>query len=356
MEIRFEERKQLKQKPGPNDELGFGKIFTDYMVLVDYNPEQGWHDPRIVPYGPLNINPGAMVFHYGQSSFEGLKAYYIDDETIHLFRPEKNFERMNKSNERLCIPQIDPIEFTKYIMEAIRIEKDWIPKEDGKSLYIRPLIIATDEGLGVHSSKTHQFICMFCPVASYYKDGIKPVKIYVEHGYKRAVKGGTGFAKTAANYAQSLKSQEEAEEAGYAQVLWLDAIENKYIEEVGSMNIMFVIDDTVITPELNGSILPGITRDSALQLLRAKGYKVEERKISIDELIQAGEEGRLQECFGTGTAAVISPVGEILHNGKTYVINGGKIGPVAQDIYDTITMTQHGKIKDEYGWIRKIKL
>ncbi len=354
--IRFEERKELKTKPTKDAELGFGRIFTDYMILADYTPEEGWHDARIVPYGPLNYNPGAMIFHYGQSTFEGLKAYYIDEHTIHLFRPEKNFERMNNSNERLCIPKIDPKEFTEYIIEALKIEKDWIPKENGKSLYIRPMIVATDECLGVHASKTYQFVCMFCPVASYYKNGIEPVKIYVEHDYKRAVKGGTGFAKTAANYAQSLRSQEEAELAGYAQVLWLDAIERKYIEEVGSMNIMFVIDDTVVTPELNGSILPGITRASALELLRDKGYKVEERKISIDELIGAAKEGRLKEVFGTGTAAVISPVGEILYEGTHYVINDGKIGPVAQDIYDTITDTQYGRIEDKYNWVRKIRI
>ena len=354
--IRFEERKELKTKPAKDAELGFGRIFTDYMILADYTPEEGWHDARIVPYGPLNYNPGAMIFHYGQSTFEGLKAYYIDEHTIHLFRPEKNFERMNNSNERLCIPKIDPKEFTEYIIEALKIEKEWIPKENGKSLYIRPMIVATDECLGVHASKTYQFVCMFCPVASYYKNGIEPVKIYVEHDYKRAVKGGTGFAKTAANYAQSLRSQEEAELAGYAQVLWLDAIERKYIEEVGSMNIMFVIDDTVVTPELNGSILPGITRASALELLRDKGYKVEERKISIDELIDAAKEGRLKEVFGTGTAAVISPVGEILYEGTHYVINDGKIGPVAQDIYDTITDTQYGRIEDKYNWVRKIRI
>ena len=354
--IRFEERKELKTKPAKDAELGFGRIFTDYMILADYTPEEGWHDARIVPYGPLNYNPGAMIFHYGQSTFEGLKAYYIDEHTIHLFRPEKNFERMNNSNERLCIPKIDPKEFTEYIIEALKIEKDWIPKENEKSLYIRPMIVATDECLGVHASKTYQFVCMFCPVASYYKNGIEPVKIYVEHDYKRAVKGGTGFAKTAANYAQSLRSQEEAELAGYAQVLWLDAIERKYIEEVGSMNIMFVIDDTVVTPELNGSILPGITRASALELLRDKGYKVEERKISIDELIGAAKEGRLKEVFGTGTAAVISPVGEILYEGTHYVINDGKIGPVAQDIYDTITDTQYGRIEDKYNWVRKIRI
>lgn len=354
--IRFEERKELKTKPAKDAELGFGRIFTDYMILADYTPEEGWHDARIVPYGPLNYNPGAMIFHYGQSTFEGLKAYYIDEHTIHLFRPEKNFERMNNSNERLCIPKIDPKKFTEYIIEALKIEKDWIPKENGKSLYIRPMIVATDECLGVHASKTYQFVCMFCPVASYYKNGIEPVKIYVEHDYKRAVKGGTGFAKTAANYAQSLRSQEEAELAGYAQVLWLDAIERKYIEEVGSMNIMFVIDDTVVTPELNGSILPGITRASALELLRDKGYKVEERKISIDELIGAAKEGRLKEVFGTGTAAVISPVGEILYEGTHYVINDGKIGPVAQDIYDTITDTQYGRIEDKYNWVRKIRI
>lgn len=355
MNIKFEERKSLKQKPDMND-LGFGRIFSDYMILADYDQENGWHNPRIVPYGPLNYDPGAMIYHYGQSTFEGLKAYYIDEHTIHLFRPEKNFERMNNSNDRLCIPRIDPEEFTSYIIEALKIEKDWIPKENGKSLYIRPMIVATDECLGVHASKTYQFVCMFSPVASYYKSGIEPVKIYVEHDFKRAVKGGTGFAKTAANYAQSLKSQEEAEEAGYAQVLWLDAIERKYIEEVGSMNIMFVIDGTVVTPELNGSILPGITRASALELLKEKGYKVEERKISIKELIQAAEDGRLEEAFGTGTAAVISPVGEILYEGKNYIINGGKIGPIAQEIYDTITDTQYGRIEDKYNWIRKINI
>lgn len=355
MKIKFEESNLLKQKPNMED-LGFGRIFSDYMILVDYNQEKGWHDPRIVPYGPLNYNPGAMIFHYGQSTFEGLKAYYIDDNTVHLFRPEKNFERMNKSNDRLCIPRIDPEEFTNYIIEALKVEKDWIPKETGKSLYIRPMIVATDECLGVHASKTYQFVCIFSPVASYYKSGIEPVKIYVEHDYKRAVKGGTGFAKTAANYAQSLKSQEEAEKAGYAQVLWLDAVERKYIEEVGSMNIMFVIDGTVVTPELNGSILPGITRASALELLKEKGYKVEERKISIEELINAAETGKLEEVFGTGTAAVISPVGEILYEGKNYIINGGKIGPIAQEIYDTITDTQYGKIEDKYNWIRKINI
>ncbi len=355
MKIEFEERKILKQKPDMED-LGFGRIFTDYMILVDYNQEQEWHNPRIVPYGPLNYDPGAMIFHYGQSTFEGLKAYYIDEHAIHLFRPEKNFERMNNSNDRLCIPRVDPEKFTNYIIDALKIEKDWIPKESGKSLYIRPMIIATDECLGVHASKTYQFVCIFSPVASYYKSGIEPVKIYVEHDFKRAVKGGTGFAKTAANYAQSLKSQEEAEKAGYAQVLWLDAIERKYIEEVGSMNIMFVIDGTVVTPELNGSILPGITRSSALELLRDKGYKVEERKISIEELIQAAEDGKLDEAFGTGTAAVISPVGEIFYEGKNYIINDGKIGPIAQEIYDTITDTQYGRIEDKYNWIRKINI
>ena len=353
--IRFEERKELKTKPAKDAELGFGRVFTDYMILADYTPEEGWHDARIVPYGPLNYNPGAMIFHYGQSTFEGLKAYYIDEHTIHLFRPEKNFERMNNSNERLCIPKIDPKEFTEYIIEALKIEKDWIPKENGKSLYIRPMIVATDECLGVHASKTYQFVCMFCPVASYYKNGIEPVKIYVEHDYKRAVKGGTGFAKTAANYAQSLRSQEEAELAGYAQVLWLDAIERKYIEEVGSMNIMFVIDDTVVTPELNGSILPGITRASALELLRDKGYKVEERKISIDELIGAAKEGRLKEVFGTGTAAVISPVGHLKWDDKIMEINDNKIGKVSQMLYDTMTGIQWGKIPDTFGWTYEIK-
>ena len=353
--MKFEERKELKQKPDM-DNLGFGRYFTDYMILADYDEGQGWHDARLVPYGPFDIQPGAMVYHYGQSTFEGLKAYYIDEHTVHLFRPEMNFERMNNSNRRLCIPEIDGEKVIELISEAIKVEKDWIPKEEGKSLYIRPFILAVDEDLGVHASKKYIFCCIFSPVAAYYATGINPVKIYVEDKFKRAVKGGTGFAKTAANYAQSLKSQEEAEEAGYAQVLWLDAIEGKYVEEVGSMNIMFVIDGVVVTPELTGSILPGVTRASAIELLKDKGYKVEERRITIDEIEQAIKDGKLDEVFGTGTAAVISPVGEFKIGDNIYTINEGKIGKVAQDIYDTITKTQYGKIEDKYGWIRKIEL
>ena len=355
MEMGFEKRNELKEKPDMNA-LGFGKYFSDYMLIVDYEEGKGWFDPRIVPYGPLCYSPGTMVFHYGQSSFEGLKAYYIDEKTLHLFRPEMNFKRLNTSNERLCIPELDTEEFIEYICELVKIEKDWIPKDYGKSAYIRPFILATDESLGVHSSRTFQFICIISPVASYYAEGIKPVRIYVEHNFKRAVKGGTGFAKTAANYVQGLKSQEDASKLGYSQVLWLDAVERKYIEEVGSMNIMFVIDGTVVTPELNGSILPGVTRDSALQILRDKGYKIEERKITIDELIEAAESGKLNEAFGTGTAAIISPVGELTHNDKTYIINNNEIGPVAQEIYDTVMGIQYGKTEDKFGWIKKIEL
>lgn len=351
-EIRFIEAKQLKEKPDFKN-LGFGNYYTDYMFVMDYSEEKGWYDPRIEPYGPIMMEPASMVLHYGQTTFEGLKAYYGVDGDIRLFRPEKNMARLNESNKRVCIPEFDGDLVIEGIKKLVNIEKDWIPREEGTSLYIRPFVIATDVHVGVHPSKTYKFMVILSPVGAYYKEGINPVKIYVEDDYVRAVKGGLGYAKTAANYAASLKSQIVAEEKGYTQVLWLDGVERKYIEEVGTMNVMFVIDGEVVTPELNGSILAGITRMSTIELLRDAGYKVTERKVSIQEVFDAYENGKLDEAFGTGTAAVISPIGVLEWNGKKITINDGKIGPISQKVYDTITGIQSGKLEDKFGWITK---
>lgn len=341
--------KNPKAKPDQKH-LGFGDYFTDHMFIMDYTEGKGWHDPRIVPYAPLSIDPAAMVLHYGQAIFEGMKAYHTEDGRVLLFRPRKNMERVNISNDRLCIPQIDVDYCVECIKELIKVEKDWIPTEPGTSLYIRPFIIATDPHLGVRASNTYQFIVILSPVGAYYKEGINPVKIYVEPFYVRAVKGGIGFAKTPGNYAASLKAQVEAKEKGYTQVLWLDGVEKKYIEEVGTMNVFFVIGDEVLTPSLEGSILAGITRMSTIELLKSLGLKVTERRITIQEIIDANKNGTLKEAFGTGTAAVISPIGELYMDGTVIPINEGKIGPLSQKIYDTITGIQSGKVEDTFHW------
>lgn len=338
-----------KAKPDQSS-LGFGKYFTDHMFIMDYTAGKGWHDARIVPYAPLVLDPACMMLHYGQGIFEGMKAYKSPDGETLLFRPKKNMERVNISNDRLCIPQIDTDFCVKAIEELVRVDDDWVPTAEGTSLYIRPFIIATEVALGVHPASQYSFIVILSPVGAYYPEGLNPVKIYVEPNYVRAVKGGVGFAKTPANYAASLKAQMEAKEKGYTQVLWLDGLEKKYIEEVGTMNVFFVIGDTIVTPELNGSILSGITRDSSIELLRHWGYKVEERRISIDEVFEANSKGELKEVFGTGTAAVISPVGELNYGGKMMTINNGEIGPVSQKLYDAITSIQSGKAADELDW------
>ncbi len=342
-----------KQKPDMNN-LGFGQFFTDHMFIMDYTEGKGWHDPRIVPYAPLELDPACMVLHYGQAIFEGLKAYKTQKGEILLFRPEKNMERVNVSNDRLVIPAINVPDGVQAIKELVKVDADWIPDAPGTSLYIRPFIIATDPFLGVRPSDTYKFIIILSPVGAYYKEGINPVKIYVESNYVRAVKGGLGFAKTVANYASSLKAQVEAKHSGYTQVLWLDGIEKKYIEEVGTMNVFFKIDGEVITPSLEGSILPGITRMSTIELLRKSGITVTERRISIQELYDAHAAGKLDEAFGTGTAAVISPIGEFNWDGRSILVNDGKIGPVASMIYETITGIQCGEVEDTYGWTQKV--
>ncbi len=351
MNIRFEKAAALKQKPADESKLGFGKIFTDYMFIMNYKTGEGWHDARIVPYGDLSLSPAALCLHYGQEVFEGMKAYRRADGGIQLFRPEENFKRLNSSNERLVIPEL-PVEMAmEGLMELLKVEKDWVPSSDGAALYIRPYIIATDPFLGVRPGDEYMFIIILSPSGAYYASGLDPVKIYVESKYVRAVRGGMGYTKTGGNYAASLIGQDEAHKEGYSQVLWLDGVEQKYVEEVGAMNIFFIIDGEVITPALQGSILPGITRKSVLELCKSWGMKVSERRISIEEIAAAYDAGKLDEVFGTGTAAVISPVGHLKYGDKVMEINGNKIGVVSQRIYDTMTGMQWGKIADEFGWI-----
>lgn len=353
MEIKIQKTTAPKAKPDQT-KLGFGNYYTDHMFMMNYDEGQGWHDARIVPYGPIALDPAAMVLHYAQEIFEGLKAYRTASGEIQLFRPDKNMARMNVSCDRLCIPKIDEEFAIKAIKTLVKLDEDWIPTEDGTSLYIRPYIFAVDAHVGVHAAKHLIFAIILSPVGAYYPNGIEPVKIFVEQKYVRAVVGGTGFTKAGANYAISLKGQEEAEAQGYVQTLWLDGVEKKYIEEVGSMNVFFIIGDEVVTPALVGSILSGITRMSIIELLQSKGYKVSERRITIDELVDAYKAGQLKEAFGTGTAAVISPIGELKYGDLVMQVNNGKIGETSQMLYDTLTGIQWGKIKDEFGWVQKV--
>ncbi len=338
-------------KPHPNSEkLHFGTIFTDHMFNMDYSVEKGWHHPRIEPLTAIEMHPSTMVLHYGQAIFEGLKAFRTDRGQIQLFRPEENFKRFNTSARALCIPEFDKTFALHALKELINIERDWVPGSSGTSLYIRPTIIAMDPFLGVRASHTYRFFIILCPVGAYYAEGFNPVKIWVTRNHVRAVRGGVGNVKTAGNYAASLFAGEEAHKQGYTQVLWLDGVEQKYVEEVGSMNIFFVIDDELITPMLTGSILPGITRDSVLKLAKQWGMKCIERRISIDEVMEASSSGRLQEIFGSGTAAVISPVGELRYDDNVIKIGSGLAGPIANKMFNAITDIQYGKIKDTMGW------
>ena len=350
MEIKITKTTSPKTKPAPGQPLGFGKIFTDHMFVMDYTEGKGWHDARIVPYQNLSLAPSAMVFHYGQEMFEGLKAYKGVDGNVYLFRPDMNAKRTNNTNERLVIPQLPVEDFVEAVRAVVDVDRDWVPTDPGTSLYIRPFIIATDEFLGVAPSKTYLFIIILSPSGAYYESGLEPVGIWIEDEYVRAVKGGMGFAKTGGNYAASLIAQVKAHDDGYSQVLWLDGVERKYIEEVGSMNIMFKIAGKVVTPMLNGSILPGITRDSILTVCRDWGYEVEERRISVDELVAAAKDGTLEEVWGTGTAAVVSPVNKLRYEDDVMLIGDGGIGELTQKLYDELTGIQWGKLEDKRGW------
>jgi branched-chain amino acid aminotransferase len=350
MDITITKAESLKAKPDA-DRLGFGTLFTDHMFNMDYDPDQGWHAPRIEPYGPIAMDPSTMVLHYGQGVFEGLKAYRTASGSIQLFRPQENLKRLNNSCRMLCIPEFDEEFLLQALKKLLQIEGDWVPNAPETSLYIRPTIVAMDPFLGVRASHTYRFFIILSPVGAYYPEGFNPVKIQVTREHVRAVRGGVGEAKTLGNYAASLLAGDKAHQAGYTQVLWLDGVEQKYIEEVGSMNIFFVIDDEIITPQLNGSILPGVTRKSVIELARHWNENVSERKISIDELMQAQAAGSLKEVFGAGTAAVISPVGQIKYNDQIITINDNQTGPVAQKYYDAITDIQYGKAEDPMGWI-----
>ncbi len=354
-EIKLELTKNPKEKPADQSKLGFGRIFTDHMYVMDYHEGQGWHDPKIIPYQPISLEPSAMVFHYAQEMFEGLKAYHTQDGRVLLFRPDRNIQRAENSCKRLCIPPVPQDDFLNALKTLVRVEKDWIPTTPGTSLYIRPFIIATDESLGVHPSHSYKFIIILSPSGAYYASGLNPVKIWIEDDYVRAVRGGIGEAKAGGNYAASLKAQVKGEAEGYAQVLWLDGVERKYIEEVGSMNIFFKIAGKVVTPQLNGSILPGVTRATCLDLCRSWGMEVEERRVSVEELVAAARDGSLEECWGSGTAAVISPVGTLRYENDVMEISGGGIGPVSQRLYDTVTGIQTGKLEDTHGWTVEVK-
>ena len=354
LDIKITKAATLKAKPADETKLGFGKIFTDHMFLMNYEKGRGWYNPRIVPYGDFSMDPAAMVFHYGQAIFEGTKCYRRKDGGLQLFRPEENLARMSRSAERMAMPHLDEETALLGLKKLVEVDQDWVPHQDGTSLYIRPTMIALDAQLGVHASHKYLFYIILSPVGAYYKEGLKPVGIYVEDSYVRAVRGGVGFTKCAGNYAASILAGDIAEKKGYAQVLWLDGVEQKYVEEVGSMNMMFAYGKKIVTPMLNGSILPGITRKSVLQLAAQLGYEVEEKRIAIEDVFEDIKAGRCTEAFGTGTAAVISPVGELCWKDEKVTLGDGSIGPVAQKLYDTLTGIQYGRLPDENGWIVKL--
>ena len=345
---------QLRKKPADESNLGFGDILTDHMFLMNYEKGKGWLNPRIEPYHALAIDPAAMAIHYGQEVFEGLKAYRGKDGSIYLFRARENYVRMNRSAARLCMPEVEIDFVMEGMKKLILLDREWVPRSPGTSLYIRPTMLATEPHLGVRPATAYLFFIIIGPVGAYYKEGLNPVKIYVEDKYIRAALGGIGEAKTAGNYAASLLAAEEAKKKGFTQVLWLDAAHRKYIEEVGTMNMFFVIDNEVITAPLTGSILPGVTRDSVIRIVKGWGLKVTEKSLAIDELLSAAGDGRLKEAFGTGTAAVISPVGQITYKGKDYIVAGGKMGDLSQGLYNEIVAIQYAEKADPYGWREKI--
>ena len=350
LDIKITRTTAPKAKPQDESKLGFGKIFTDHMFLMDYTAGEGWHDARIVPYGCWELDPATTVFHYAQEIFEGMKAYRTAEGKIQLFRPDCNANRFNDSADRLGMPPIPPEDFVQAVKTLVDVDRDWVPHSDGASLYIRPFCIATDVGLGVHAAKHYRFAVIAAPSGAYYAEGLDPVRIYVEDQYIRAAPGLTGFTKCGGNYAASIKAGELAEERGFSQVLWLDGVEKKYVEEVGSMNIMFKIDGEIYTAPCVGTVLPGVTRRSIIELLKDWGYKVHEERVAIADIMKAADEGKLEEVFGTGTAAVVSPVKELDWEGKVAHISGGKIGELTQKLYDTLTGIQWGKLPDTKGW------
>ncbi|MBE7091354.1 MAG: branched-chain amino acid aminotransferase [Clostridiales bacterium] len=353
MKIAFEKAENLKPLV-PEEKLGFGKVFTDHMFVMDYEEGKGWHNARIIPFGYISLHPASTVLHYGAEIFEGLKAYRRADGGVQLFRPMENIRRMNRSAERMSLPEIDEELGMQILTEFVKTEQRWVPKSFGTSLYLRPFMFGNDESLGVHAVHRATFMLIASPSGSYYAEGINPVKIMIEKEDVRTVRGGTGYAKCGGNYAASTRAGERAAKKGYSQVLWLDGVERKYIEEVGAMNVMFKIGDEIVTPMLTGSILPGITRMSCIEVLKSKGYKVSERLLSVDELLGALKDGSLKEAWGCGTAAVVSPIGKLAFGEEEYEVGGGKIGEVTQELYDTLTGMQWGKTEDTFGWITRV--
>ena len=353
-DIRIELRQDKREKPQDMSKVKFGKTFSDHMFLMNYSSEKGWYDARIVPHAPIPMDPGSMVFHYAQEIFEGMKAYKTASGDIQFFRPFENIKRMARSGERVSMPAMDEDMFMEGLKKLVEVDKEWVPSDEGTSLYIRPFMIATDVGLGVHASNSYLFCILTCPVGSYYPEGINPIKILIEDQDVRAVRGGTGYAKCGGNYAASIRASVKAGKKGFSQVLWLDGVERKYVEEVGAMNIMFKIDGKIYTPELNGSVLPGVTRKSSIELLKSWGYDVIEKLISVDEIVEAAKAGKLEEIWGTGTAAVVTPVGWITYKEETFEVAGGNIGEVTQKLYDGLTGIQWGKIEDTREWTVRI--
>jgi len=341
----------------PSGELAFGKIMANRMFSQWYTPETEWHEAKIGPYEKICLDPSTAVFHYGQEIFEGAKAYRRPDGNINLFRTWENMARFNDSARRLAMPTVDEEDHLAAIVQLISLEHQWVPDKPGASLYIRPTMIATDAALGVHRSTCYMHYVILSPVDFYFKEGFSPIPVYITHKYHRAVRGGTGNVKAGGNYAASLWVADRARQIGYSQVLWLDAIEARYIEEVGAMNICFVYEGKrVVTPPLTGSILPGVTRDSVLTLAKDLGYEVAEERIDVDEMLRDVESGRITEAFGCGTAAVIAPVGRFRYKDQDFLVNNNELGPVSSLLYKELTDIQFGRIPDRFDWTYTIEV
>lgn len=353
--MEIEIRRAVELKPHPSaSELAFGRVFTDHMFVMDHSVDRGWHDPRIVPYGPFSLEPAAGVFHYGQAMFDGLKAFRTRDGRVRLFRPDRHCRRLSEGAPRLCMPAVDPDFMLEALVALVRLERDWVPSAPGTSLYIRPTLVASEPYLGVRPSRRYLFFIILSPVGAYYPEGMNPVRIWVEDRYVRAAPGGLGAIKAGANYAASLLAATEAQKAGYAQVLWLDGPERRWFEEIGVMNLFVRIGDEIVTPPLEGTILGGVTRDSVITLLRDWGLSVTERRLSVDEVVDAHRNGTLKEVFGSGTAAVVSPVGELAFRDRRMTITGGVIGELSRRLYQAITAIQYGEEPDRHGWTLEV--
>lgn len=356
MDIQILSLDESTLKPVPVDDFGFGNKFANRMFSQKYNPAQGWHDAKIGPHEPLVLDPATAVFHYAQEIFEGLKAYRRPDGNINLFRPWENMKRFNNSARRMAMAVTDEEDHLEAIAKLVELESEWVPSVPGAALYIRPTMIATEPALGVHASSQYLHYVIIGPVGSYFKEGFNPVPVYISDQYRRAVRGGVGSAKTGGNYAASIFVGEEAKTKGYSQVLWLDAIEGRYIEEVGAMNIAFVYEGKhIVTPPLTGSILPGVTRNSVITLGRDLGYEVSEAQIDVNEMLADVQSGKITEVFGCGTAAVIAPVGKFGYKDEAYIINNNEVGPVAKRLFDELTGIQYGRIPDRFGWTMMIE-